>query len=222
MEINVFKLAFTSVEMARRDIPKIRGFIANKYPDLDELHNHNSSGFFYRYPLIQYKLIDESPCIIGINEGSEMLKSIEKDINELNFNSQMIEIYEKNISIKRSYFGTSEQLLKYWFVSPWMCLNESNYAAYSKSNDDEKTELLKRILIGNILSMSKRFNYTVDKELNTFINLTPCRINFKNKEMIGFKGQFLINFCMPDYMGIGKSVSRGFGTIKRDVNQNYK
>jgi hypothetical protein len=33
--------------------------------------------------------------------------------------------------------------------------------------------------------------------------------------MKGFKGTFAVNFELPDYIGLGKSVSRGFGTIKR-------
>lgn len=37
--------------------------------------------------------------------------------------------------------------------------------------------------------------------------------------MMGFKGTFAVNFVrlrrMPDYIGLGKSVSRGFGTVLR-------
>jgi len=36
--------------------------------------------------------------------------------------------------------------------------------------------------------------------------------------MIGFKGNFMVNFEIPDYWGIGKSVSRGFGTLVKDKN----
>jgi hypothetical protein len=32
--------------------------------------------------------------------------------------------------------------------------------------------------------------------------------------MLGFLGTFSMNFEIPDYWGIGKSVSRGFGTVK--------
>ena len=32
---------------------------------------------------------------------------------------------------------------------------------------------------------------------------------------LGFLGTFSVNFDIPDYWGIGKSVSRGFGTIER-------
>ena len=33
--------------------------------------------------------------------------------------------------------------------------------------------------------------------------------------MLGFLGAFSVNFAIPDYWGIGKSVSRGFGTVIR-------
>ena len=33
--------------------------------------------------------------------------------------------------------------------------------------------------------------------------------------MLGFFGTFSVNFEIPDYWGIGKSVSRGLGTMKR-------
>ncbi len=33
--------------------------------------------------------------------------------------------------------------------------------------------------------------------------------------MIGFVGTFRINFHIPDHAGLGKSVSRGFGTVER-------
>jgi len=33
--------------------------------------------------------------------------------------------------------------------------------------------------------------------------------------MLGFLGKFSVNFEIPDYWGIGKAVSRGFGTVKR-------
>lgn len=32
--------------------------------------------------------------------------------------------------------------------------------------------------------------------------------------MIGFTGEFLVNFDIPDLLGLGKSVSRGFGAVR--------
>jgi len=37
----------------------------------------------------------------------------------------------------------------------------------------------------------------------------------KGTPMLGFLGTFSVNFEIPDYWGIGKSVSRGFGTVMK-------
>jgi hypothetical protein len=37
--------------------------------------------------------------------------------------------------------------------------------------------------------------------------------------MLGFLCTFSVNFEIPDYWGIGKSVSRGFGTVVRTDGQ---
>jgi len=38
--------------------------------------------------------------------------------------------------------------------------------------------------------------------------------------MLGFVSTFLVNFEIPDCWGIGKSVSRGFGTVKKVNNKH--
>jgi hypothetical protein len=42
-------------------------------------------------------------------------------------------------------------------------------------------------------------------------------VRLKGVGMTGYKGMFAVNFELPDYIGLGKSVSRGFGTIKRMI-----
>ena len=36
---------------------------------------------------------------------------------------------------------------------------------------------------------------------------------FKNKTMLAFEADFVTNTIMPDSIGLGKSVARGFGSI---------
>ncbi len=38
---------------------------------------------------------------------------------------------------------------------------------------------------------------------------------FKNQEMLAFNGNFVTNAELPNWVGIGKSPSRGFGTIEK-------
>ncbi|MCY6485477.1 CRISPR-associated endonuclease Cas6 [Clostridium aestuarii] len=214
MKLEVMRLSFENVEIAKRDIPKVRGFIASNYPEYDELHNHKGNKTIYRYPVIQYKSIEGIPCIVALNEGVNVLKKIENEVDNINIENKIIDIFEKRIKYEKAEYGISNTLLKYEFDSPWMCLNDKNFKIYIKSNDEEKKELLKRILIGNILSMSKSMGYTVEEKINVYLELRSCNVKFKNKDMLGFKGYFIINFKIPNYLGLGKSVSRGFGAVK--------
>ena len=79
----------------------------------------------------------------------------------------------------------------------------------------EKEEILQRILIGNIISMSKGFNYTVEEKIKCWLNLQSTYVNIKGLKHVGFVGEFKVNFNIPDYFGLGKNVSKGFGTIKK-------
>ena len=45
--------------------------------------------------------------------------------------------------------------------------------------------------------------------------LTKKEVNIKSIKHVGFVGEFKVNFNIPDYLGIGKNVSKGFGTIKK-------
>ncbi|MDR4495367.1 MAG: CRISPR-associated endonuclease Cas6, partial [Nitrospirales bacterium] len=71
---------------------------------------------------------------------------------------------------------------------------------------------------GNILSMSKGFGYVVTQEIKVSrLAVYPVRtpVRLKGVPMIGFKGIIEVNFEIPDLIGLGKSVSRGFGTVQK-------
>ena len=122
---------------------------------------------------------------------------------------------KKKISINNNEYGISDDYIKYEFLSPWVALNQKNIDIYRNCSDMEKEEMLKKILIGNIISMSKGLNYTVSDEVKCWVNLKKVDVNIKNIKHTGFMGEFKVNFSIPDYLGLGKNVSKGFGTIKK-------
>jgi len=65
------------------------------------------------------------------------------------------------------------------------------------------------------MAMAKTFQYFVDSKIIINTNLKETSIKFKGKDVIGFLGTFQVNFNLPYYIGLGKSVSRGFGTIRK-------
>ena len=63
--------------------------------------------------------------------------------------------------------------------------------------------------------MAKYLDCWLEKNqiINTELQVKEKNVNLKRKSMIGFTGIFKTNFMIPDDLGIGKSVSRGFGTL---------
>jgi len=196
---------------------KLRGFIACKFPDHILLHQHNGDKFVYSYPWVQYKVIDEHLIVVGINEGLDDLKKIYTDINSINLGESSYEIIEKKFVENDVRFELMSFFHQYMFIDPWLALNEKNYEKYQRYGTwKQKKALLEKILIGNILSMSKSLGYTVPAPIKAnIINMKEVPTKLKGTPMLGFLGTFSINFEIPDYWGIGKSVSRGFGTVKK-------
>lgn len=199
-----------------RDIPKIRGYLANKFPQYLELHNHlDNDKFKYGYPVIQYKSIGGVPNIIAINDASKILIDIFYDVKEIDMKDKVMSILEKGYVLKTKELGVEDGLVEYEFLTPWMALNQENYEKYSNVGEDERAGILKKVLVGNVLSMAKGLDCWVDKPIEAMIKLRPVEVKYKDRKMVGFKGRFMTNFAIPDYLGLGKSVARGFGTVVR-------
>jgi hypothetical protein len=96
-----------------------------------------------------------------------------------------------------------------------MGLNQKNHNRYTIAGDLEKQHMLERILIGNTLSFFKSMDHYVEEQIQVKGTFNEKSTRFKNKKMLAFEGMFTTNLKLPDYIGLGKAVSRGVGTIKR-------
>ena len=215
-------LRFGNVNLRASHIHKFRGFVGNLFKDCDLIHNHDliTGKLIYRYPLIQFKLIDKIPCIVAITEPAvAIFLEIFMKMDKVIIDNVIIPIFEKDLKVADVEFGFSEETFVYKFVTPWIGLNQQNHHRYEVSIFSEKNEILKKILIGNILSMAKYLDCWLEKnqKVGVEIQVKEKNINLKRKSMLGFTGIFKTNFMIPDDLGIGKSVSRGFGTVRRII-----
>lgn len=221
MRVKTLLLRFTCDSPLRGSADKVRGFFANEFREHILFHQHLEDGkLLYRTPLIQYKVIDGQPLVVGINQGADTLQRIYEKIEYLKIGEEEYRVREKEINWRMDDFGTTESPIPYRFLTPWLALNEKNYELYRRmSSWQERKPLLKRILIGNIISLSKSLGYTVSEWIEAEImEIEEIPTRLKGIPMLGFLGTFSLNFWIPDYWGIGKSVSRGFGTVKRLCN----
>ena len=219
MKIELIKLVIDiETKLKLYHAEKIRGYLGNLFWDNPYAHQHNADGsLIYRYPCVQYKVINGSCLLIGFNEGKKVIKNTFHDLGTINLDGKWEEVIGKGLESYTKSFSIASEQIYYEFLTPWLALNEKNYDKYQRlSGWAKKKELLEKILIGNIISMSKSLGYTVPAPIEANIaNLREVPTSLKGPPMLGFLGTFSVNFEIPDYWGIGKSVSRGFGTVER-------
>lgn len=215
-KLKILTLTIKSSQPIKGSSAQLRGFFASKFNEYTLLHQHNTDKFIYDYPLVQYKMISKVPTVIGINEGADVLIEICNQYDEIKLSNNIYEIVEREISYKNEDFGLSDKFYTYSFEIPWFALNQENFTdKYQRMNSTEQKELLRKTLVGNILSMSKSFGYTVPGQIKCEPDLQPGIGIMKGVKIATFRGKFMVNFLIPNYFGLGKSVSRGFGTVKR-------
>lgn len=214
MLLKILRLTLHSDAPMHGDATKLRGFFATSFNEYALLHQHTTDKLIYKYPLIQYKMFDGSPMVLGINEGANVLKDIYDKFSEIKLGDSTYTIMERGVTLKSEEFGCSEQIYSYKFASPWLALSQENYPKYTSASRDERKELLRRILVGNLLSASKGLEYVATKHIRLELGRMREEICLlKGTKVTGLRGEFTTNFAIPDHMGLGKSVSRGFGTV---------
>ena len=217
--VKMIKIGYLCMEtdelLDAEDCHLLRGSIAGIFPNERLLHNHNEQGKeIYRYPKIQYKIVDGFPMVIAIgNEAIEVLKRVCKTIVAFEFdNGKSYDLLEKRVEIEEHPFGVSDTIKGYYFLTPAILLNSNNYDNYQKLEDEnKKNEFISGKLAAHLLSTSKGMEYTVLERIKISCNLKTLPVILKGEKMIGFTGFFYANFYIPDFLGVGKSTSRGYG-----------
>lgn len=213
-------ITFPEIQLRTRDAHKLRGYFGKLFKEHSPLlHNHLESGeSLYRYPLVQYKVTDQIPMLFGLNEGSELLTSLFLKVQELSLEGKVYPVLSKNIHNKSWNIGLDDHLHQYRYETLWMGLNQENHRKYiNTDSEQDRREQLTRIAVSNILAFYKSFDLVLPKDQRILLNLQVREksTRFKDQQMLAFSGGFTTNALLPDFAGLGKSVARGFGTVKK-------
>lgn len=212
-------LAVFDMPLERRHIPAFRGALINKVgQEHVRFHNHDGDGFRYGYPLLQYKVIGRNAAVLCLNDGAEeMLAYFQKPSWDLNLRGERVEVELKHIGFDYLDCGLTVEPLRYRIFN-WFALNEHNFERYRAIDDGGgRVRFLGRILVGNILSFAKGIDWNVDGRVEVKVLKGPNSrvVGFKDHQILGFDLEFEANVALPPCIGLGKSVARGFGTIRR-------
>lgn len=224
--IRLLKIIFEG-ELAGHEIPAFRAAVAEK-AGLENVLFHNHLGkeqYSYRYPLIQYKTIRGMPAIICLEHGVDEVhnffqnkdwsialsgRKLNMKINTLNLNQFTLQVWDKTWN---------------YHIKNWIALNAQNYQKYHElEKEEERQEMLIKIMKANILSFAKGIEWTVTKpieiKIQSPIDTRPAKV--KGTRLSAFSFVFSTNVFLPNHIGLGKSVSHGYGVVvgKKKPTQN--
>ena len=175
----------------------------------------------YLYPRVQVKILNEQIYIVGIKEGVNPVLSLIDNIRLFNFGNITINIEKYDIEENKDQFTTTEKLLRYKFITPWIALNKSTSGKYRFLTDQEKPLFLNQLLGKNLLFIAKELGFDIKNKIFTKVsvnNLIPEKID--ENGWGAFTGEFKTNFLLPSYIGLGNGITRGFGTLFSLNNSN--
>jgi len=207
-------------EIRREEIPLFRGAIINATEQAGLLfHNHEEDGSLrYSYPLIQYKRINQKAAIVCLGEGTE---AIGQFFSSCNYD---VMIGERKVKLEVDSLNAHQDLVQTWewefayHIRRWLPLNQENYAVFCQEESlASRYAMLERLLVANILSFAKGVGVHFDDQVVTRITQLdePRLQSYKGVKLMSFDGEFKTNVSLPDYVGLGKGVSLGMGTVVR-------
>lgn len=223
IKIRFLKIQFDT-EIEAYEIPAFRGAVIAKAGNEHIIfHNHlNDREFLYGYPVIQYKRIGKNPAIICIDYGVEEIHHLFNNTNmEIVVGQRPVSLVVKNLQMQQYNLQVWEKHFDYRLYN-WLALNQENYEKYQTLKDELSQILfLENILKANIISFAKGVKWDVDKQISVRIDeiIKSKTVPYKQQKLQAFDIRFRSNVFLPDFVGLGKGVSLGFGTVSQIKNR---
>lgn len=217
-KIRYLRIRFAN-PLAPSEVPMFRAAVIERTRRKSSLfHNHKSDEeVIYRYPLIQYKVTRNKASIVCLNGGTEDIHFLlEHRKLDFQIGKRMEQYAIEDVNLHYFTVDTWNQTFTYSLFN-WLPLNQDNYARYADlPTEMERMAFLERILTGNILSFAKGIDWQVEKNIQVRISriVKDGVMTLKGVKHKAMNLDFQCNVSLPEYIGIGKGSSVGFGIIR--------
>lgn len=201
------------------DIPMFRAAMIEKVGrEHLSFHNHlNNEEYLQGYPVIQYKSVNGKPSLVALDHGvDEAQHFFTKKDWSVRVGERVIDLKVDRVDLREVRLQVWDKLFTYR-IHNWIALNQANYQEYLKlKNQLEKIMKLESVMKGNILSFAKGMKWRISREIILRINelSEPKVVPYKDQKLTAFDATITTNVYLPDHIGLGKGVSRGYGNIR--------
>ena len=168
----------------------------------------------FLYPRVQVKILNEQIYIVGINEGVEPIKELTSRFEFLDFGNITFNVLDMDIEDYQDRFKATNQLIRYRFITPWVALNQTTGNRYKFLKNENRLTFLNRLLGQNIVFLAREMGVAMEEKIFTKLSLTSLFPKPVDESDWGaFFGEFRTNFILPNFIGLGNGITRGYGTI---------
>lgn len=212
-------LLIFNTPISPHEIPLLRG-VAIKATKGETLlcHNHEGERLRYAYPLVQYKRVKGRAAMVFVGDETAVTEDYFRNhVLEVDLGSRRARLELLHAETDVTEVGVEENSLAY-SLRQYLPFNQKNYEEYQRSDSlAERIAILERCLTGNILSFAKGVEVHLDKRVEVRLNdiSRPSVYRYKGVKMVGFDMELKTNVSLPEYIGLGKGTSLGFGTVSR-------
>lgn len=214
------------------ELPRFRGAMAWKVGlEHDWFHNHNNEtgGLHHRYPLIQYKVSPHNggfrPMLLCLDQGIEEAHHFFSQPDwslELRQSAHSDTAYQ-TLPLRIAHLHVNQYTLNTWDrdfhyrLHNWQALNTEHYLTYRDLDGiAERFQFLENILASHILSFARGVGWTLDRRFNVCITklLSEKYVQYKGVNVLSFSLEFKADVSLPEWVGLGKGGSVGFGVVR--------
>jgi len=216
MTLPVFTLFLEPVNPLRFSLTELRASLNRGLTEFqasapDEAH---AAKIVYRYPAILCKQLRNDLVVIGICQGARFLHQLVEENAEIPSGDNSCRIVSRDPEIRQDEFGITGRMAEYEILTPYLALNQQNAKKfYDLKGKPARDAFMQKILEGHLNTLAKSLDYSSKEPITCSARLRFIQERIDRENRIVFLGKFTTNLCIPDYLGIGQSVSSGYGTI---------
>ncbi|WP_321508568.1 CRISPR-associated endonuclease Cas6 [uncultured Methanoregula sp.] len=215
MNIRIFTLTLEPANPVTFSIENLRSFLNRNLLEYSAL-SPDREGFVHRYPAVQCKQVKDTLMAVGIAQGADFLQQLSSGMTVIAEGPEACTVTGRDPAVREEFFGIAAEPATYEFQTSYLALNQQNARKfYDLKGKPERDAFLQKILAGNLSSLAKSLDCPLASPLTCEPKVRFRRERIERENIMVFYGKFRTNLSIPDYLGIGQSLSLGYGTVRR-------